>query len=94
MAHEVVPDLQANAYYLIVDGERVGRTDYDIRGKKITFVHTEIDPERREKGLGSELVKGALDHVRTATDFRLVAKCPFTASYIEKHPEYQDLLTR
>ena len=94
MANEVAHDMQANAYYLVVDGERIGRSEYDIRGNTITFTHTEIDPDRRERGLATELVRGALEHVRTATDFRVVAKCEFTAHFLEKHPEYQDLQSR
>jgi predicted GNAT family acetyltransferase len=86
--------MQANAYFLVVDGERIGQTNYDIHGDVIEFTHTEIDPEKREAGMGGELVEGALEHVRTATDYRVVATCPFTASWIEEHPEYQDLLTR
>jgi predicted GNAT family acetyltransferase len=94
MATEVVHDAQASAYYLVLDGDRVGRTDYEIRGDVIDFTHTEIDPEHREGGLGGALVEGALEHVRTATDFRLVATCPFTAAWLDEHPEYQDLLSR
>ena len=94
MAHEVVNDLQANSYALLVDGERVDRADYDIRGDTIVFTHTEIDKNRREKGLGGELVEGALEHVRTATEYRVVAECPFVTSWLEEHPEYQDLQSR
>jgi len=44
--------------------------------------------------LGSELVRGALNLVRGETEYRVVARCPFTKHFIETHPEYQDLLTR
>lgn len=88
-----------NRYELLVDGVQVGYTDYQIRagsdGKdEIVFIHTEVDPSRQEKGLGSELVRGALNLVRAENDYRVVAKCPFTKHFIEEHPEYQDLLTR
>ena len=94
MATEVVNDLQANSYALLVDGERVGRADYDIRGDDIVFTHTEVDQNRREKGLGSILVEGALEHVRTATDYRVVAECPFVKKWLERNPGYQDLQSR
>lgn len=87
-----------NRYELLVDGVQVGATDYQIRERdgrtEIVFVHTEVDPSRQEKGLGSELVRGALNLVRAETDYRVVAHCPFTKHFIETHPEYQDLLTR
>lgn len=83
-----------NRFELLVDGESVGQTDYQIRDDTIVFIHTEIDPDRREEGLGGELVRGALNLVRAETDYRVVARCPFTAAWIEEHPDYQDLLTR
>lgn len=94
MPTEVVNDPPMNRYELLVDGVQVGLTDYVLGDGTITFVHTEVDPSRQEKGLGSELVRGALNLVRAETDLRVIAKCPFTAAFIESHPEYQDLLTR
>lgn len=81
-------------FELLLDGQHAGLLDYQVRGNDIVFLHTEIDPARREKGLGGELVRGALNLVRGETEYRLVAKCPFTAAFVEKHPEYADLLTR
>ncbi len=94
MTTEVVQDAPQNRFQLLLDGEYVGETDYILRGDTIVFTHTEIDPGRTEKGLGGELVRGALNLVRAETDLRVVASCPFTKAWIEKHPDYQDLLTR
>ncbi len=47
--------------------------------------------ELEGKGVGSKLVKGALDQVR-ANGLNVVAQCPFVKGYIGKHPEYADLL--
>lgn len=96
MPTEVVNDPPMNRYELLVDGVQVGLTDYviDDEKKTITFVHTEVDPTRQEKGLGTELVRSALNLVRAETDYRVVAKCPFTKAFIASHPEYQDLLER
>jgi predicted GNAT family acetyltransferase len=41
--------------------------------------------------IGSKLIKGALDQVR-ADGLKVIAQCPFVKAYIEKHPEYADLL--
>ena len=43
------------------------------------------------KGIGSKLVKGALDQVR-ADGLKVVAQCPFVKGWIGKHPDYADLL--
>lgn len=94
MPTEVVQDQRMNRFELLVDGESAGITDYQIRDDTIVFTHTEIDPARREKGLGGELVRGALNLVRAETDYRVVASCPFTADWIQEHPDYRELLTR
>lgn len=94
MTTEVVQDAPQNRFQLLLNGEYVGETDYILRDDTIVFTHTEIDPNRQEKGLGGELVRGALNLVRAETDLRVVASCPFTAHFIETNPEYQDLLTR
>jgi predicted GNAT family acetyltransferase len=53
-------------------------------------VHTEVEPRR--KGLGNELVRGALDDLR-ARGLKVVPVCPFVGAYIRRHPAYADLLT-
>lgn len=94
MITEVVQDASQNRFQLLLDGQYVGESDYIVRDDTIVFTHTEIDPGRTEEGLGGELVRGALNLVRAETDLRVVASCPFTAHFIEEHPDYQDLLTR
>ena len=77
-------------YELAVDGH-VAASYYEIADGVITFVHTEVPPELGGKGIGSKLIKGALDQVR-AEGLKVIAQCPFVKAYIEKHPEYADVL--
>jgi predicted GNAT family acetyltransferase len=82
--------------YVLKRGDQVlGGTYYQPgpRGE-IVFTHTEIDQELQERGLGSQLIRGALDDVRTSTDARVVATCPFVRRFIRMHPDYQDLTQR
>jgi len=60
----------------------------------LVFDHTVIDPEVRERGLGSRLVAGALELVRAERAERVVAECPFVVRYLEEHPEFADLTSR
>jgi uncharacterized protein len=53
--------------------------------------HTLRAPRRPPRMIGSKLIKGALDQVR-ADGLKVIAQCPFMKAYIEKHPEYADLL--
>ena len=81
--------------YVLRRGDRqVGLADYELAPATITIVHTEIDPELQEHGLGSKLVAGVLDDIRTSGDLRVVATCPFARRFLRDHPEYADLTTR
>ena len=60
-------------------------------GDVVTFPHTEVFDEFEGQGLASELVTGALDDIR-AQGKKVVATCPYVARFIEKHPDYADLL--
>jgi uncharacterized protein len=86
---DIINNRTKHRYELAADGH-VAATYYDVDGDIITFTHTEVPPELGGKGIGSKLVKGALDQVRTE-GLKVVAKCEFVKGYIGKHPEYADL---
>ena len=75
------------------DGQVAGFAAYRRENNVVTFTHTEVDDAYEGQGLGSQLVGGALDIVRTAGS-PVRVECPFVGSYVERHPEYQDLLAR
>jgi predicted GNAT family acetyltransferase len=77
-------------YELAIDGH-IAATYYEIADGVITFVHTEVPPELGGKGIGSRLIQGALDLVR-ADGLKVIAQCPFVKAWIDKHPDYADLL--
>jgi uncharacterized protein len=57
----------------------------------ITFTHTEVPPALSGQGVGSRLVRGALELARSQ-GLKVVAKCPFVSAYMGKHSEFNDLL--
>lgn len=80
--------------YEIVEGDRVlGIAAYHHRGSTLVFTHTEVDPDSGHSGLGSTLVRAALDEVRSQGR-TIVASCPFVSGWIERHPDYADLVAR
>jgi uncharacterized protein len=87
---DVVNDKAHHRYELAVDGH-LAATYYNRSGDVITFVHTEVPKELGGKGIGSKLVKGALDQVRSE-GLKVIAECPFVKAFIGKHPEYSALL--
>jgi predicted GNAT family acetyltransferase len=79
------------AYVIDVDGTRAGRAEYRMSDGRHVFTHTETDDSFSGQGIASRLVKYALEDVR-AREGRVVPLCPFFASYIKRHPEYEDLV--
>jgi predicted GNAT family acetyltransferase len=77
-------------YELTVDGH-LAATYYKLSDGVITFVHTEVPKELGGRGIGSRLVKGALDDVRSR-HLKVIPQCPFVKAYIDKHADYADLL--
>ncbi len=77
-------------YELHVDGH-MAATYYEVAGNVITFTHTLVPKALEGKGIGSKLIKGALDQVR-AQGLRVIPQCPFVHAYIDKHSDYADLL--
>ena len=88
-----VHDAPDSERYEIRDGDRVlGIAAYQRRGDTVVFTHTEVDPDAGESGLGSRLVRAALDDVRSKGE-KVVPQCPFVRGWIERHQEYADLVT-
>jgi uncharacterized protein len=79
-------------YEAHVDGELAGFAEYRLTARLIVFTHTEVDDAFEGRGVGGALARSALDDVREVGERKVVAKCPFIRSWIEKHPDYQDLL--
>ncbi|RFU21853.1 GNAT family N-acetyltransferase [Geodermatophilus marinus] len=87
-----VTDVPEAGRYEVRDGDRVlGLAAYQRRDDRVVFTHTEVDPEQEGSGVGSTLVRGALDQVRAA-GLRAVPRCPFVRAWIERHPDYADLV--
>lgn len=57
----------------------------------IDFTHTFVDEALRGKGVGEALAKKGLAYAREKK-LRVKTSCKFMATYVERHPEYQDLL--
>ena len=91
MAVRVVDNPSELRYEAWVDGELAGVIRYTLAGDTITMVHTDVAPRFEGEGVGSELVRAALDDTRDRNR-RLRPLCPFVSEYIRRHPEYDTLV--
>ncbi|RBY74727.1 GNAT family N-acetyltransferase [Geodermatophilus sp. TF02-6] len=87
-----VRDVPESDRYEVRDGDRVlGLAAYRRDGDRVVFTHTEVDPGAEGSGVGGTLARGALDDVR-ARGLRAVPRCSFIRGWIERHPDYADLV--
>jgi predicted GNAT family acetyltransferase len=91
MDTNVVHNAGSHRYEIQADGATAGFTAYEPTSTARSFTHTEIDTVFEGKGLGSVLVRQALDATR-ADGLSVLPFCPFVRAYIERHPEYRDLV--
>jgi predicted GNAT family acetyltransferase len=90
MTSEVHNNTELHRFELDVDGH-LAVAYYRPSPGLITFTHTEVPPALAGRGVGSTLVRGALELVR-AQGLKVVSKCPFVSAYLGKHPEFNDLV--
>lgn len=65
--------------------------EYTLPPGKIMFTHTKVPEAHEGKGIGTRLIRFALDAARERR-LQVVPTCPFFAAYMQKHAEVQDLL--
>ena len=84
--------VQATSGRLEIEREgHVAYLEYTLAGKILQLIHSEVPPELRGHGLGSELAHSALEWAREQ-GFKVDVICPSVAEYLTKHPEYADLV--
>ena len=87
---DVQHDAAQQRFVALVDGVRA-ELDYEQRGDVLCLTHTGVPPEVGGRGIAGELMRTALEYAR-ANGLRVVPSCAYAASYIERHPQYQDLV--
>jgi predicted GNAT family acetyltransferase len=89
----VVTNVPAELRYEAQDGAALaGLAAYLLtHNDLIVFTHTEVEDGYEGQGVGSRLAKTALDDAR-ARGLGVVPLCPFIKGWIERHPDYADLV--
>jgi predicted GNAT family acetyltransferase len=78
---------ERSRYSVYLDGVRVGTASAVQINDTILLPHVEVDPERRDLGLGSMLVRRVLDDARAEGNM-VVPLCPFARRWVDLHPDY------
>jgi hypothetical protein len=90
MSDTVRDNTKLHRFELDADGH-VAFSDYKRDDGLLTIMHTEVPKALEGRGIGSSLIRGVLETAR-AQGLKVKPVCPFAKGYIERHPEYADLL--
>lgn len=79
-------------YEAHLGGKVVGFAEYRALTGAIMFTHTEVDEAMEGQGIGSRLVRFALEDVRSRGLYA-IPMCPFIKVFIQRHrDEYLELV--
>lgn len=88
---DITHNLATQRFEVTIDGH-TGFLSYEvIDDNTLNYNHTIVPKELGGRGLGTALVKHALDYARD-NGKKVVPSCSFVASYINRRDEYQPLL--
>ncbi len=91
MAAAAVRDNKAMSRFELDAGDGVAFANYRLTPSAVIITHTETPRALRGRGIASELVRGALELIR-ADGSKVIAGCGFVVDYLQKHPEFSDLV--
>jgi predicted GNAT family acetyltransferase len=86
-----LPQLSTNGRFELERDGQVAHLDYNLTGKVLQLIHTEVPESLRGKGMASALAESALQWAREH-QVKVDVICPSVATYLKRHPEYSDLV--
>ena len=91
MTDEIVNNVSMRRYELPIADDAVAVTYYSLEDGRVVLLHTEVPGEFGGQGIGKRLAHAVFEALK-AEGKRVIAKCPFMASYAARHPEYAAML--
>ena len=64
---------------------------YMIKAGLFILLHTEVPPAFEGRGIAGKMAQTALEYAKDK-GLKVRSYCSYTTRYIERHPEYQDLI--
>jgi predicted GNAT family acetyltransferase len=87
----VTDNLYEATYEARINGELAGTLEYELTSDLIILIHTEVLSGHQDQGIGGQLAKFALEDARSR-GLRVRPVCTFVRSWLERHPDYADVL--
>ena len=86
-----ISDNPAMSRFEIPSGDAIAFVEYRRAGDRIVLTHTEVPEALSGQGVGTKLVTGVLNRIRSEGR-TVVAECEFVVAFIERHPGYRSLV--
>lgn len=90
MAAAPVRDNKAQSRFELDIEGTLAFANYRLTPSAVIITHTETPRALRGRGIGSQLVHGALQLIR-ADGLKVIAGCSFVVDYLHRNPEFADL---
>jgi len=72
-------------------GDALCLIDYRRAPGKLVIYHTEVPQPFERRGFAALMTRAALDFARSE-NLQVEPRCPYTAAFMQKNPEFADLL--
>ena len=86
-----VRDDPARSRYELATADGSAVAAYEREGNRLILTHTAVPSSQEGRGIATRLIAGVLADAR-ARGLRIVPQCPFVAAYLQRHPDYRDLV--
>jgi len=91
VADEIINNMSMSRYELPIADGAVAAAYYSLEDGRVVLRHTEVPSEYAGQGIGKRLAHAVFETLR-AEGKRVVAKCPFMASYAAHNPQIAAML--
>lgn len=92
MAYQLINNEAQKQYEIHTDGATI-RIEYILAQDRIFLTHTEVPKGMEGKGMGSAIVRLALEDIEKK-GLTLVPLCPFVALFLKRNPEWKKLVMK
>jgi quinol monooxygenase YgiN/predicted GNAT family acetyltransferase len=82
---------ESQTYDALVGDEIAGTMLYEHEGPRLVLTHTAVQNRFQHHGIATALIAAALDDIR-AKGVKVTILCPIVTTFIERHPQYADLV--
>lgn len=81
----------SQCYAAYLDAHAIGQVSWILVHDTVLLPHIEVAPDQHDLGIGSLLVRRAVDDAR-AEDHTVLALCPYVRRWVQLHPASLDVV--